>query len=77
MTARLSDLSKAELAALAEVIDLWEQLIVALSNVEAHPRDCVLHIDSDIEPGYLGWIGYNEGGEITFQPAVNTSSVET
>lgn len=65
----VSDLSKEEMAALSEAIDLWEQLIHALGKVEARPKDHMLHIETEVQPGYLGWIGYNEGGCITFQPA--------
>lgn len=65
----VSDLSKAEMAALSEAVDLWEKLYEVLGKVEARPRDSVLHIETEVEPGYLGWIGYNETGEVTFQPA--------
>lgn len=65
-----SDLSKEELAAISEAIDLWDKLLTILGRVEARPRDCVLHIATEVEPGYLGWIGFNESGSITFQPAV-------
>lgn len=65
----VSDLSKGEMAAISEAIDLWEKLYDVLGRVEARPRDGVLHIETEVEPGYLGWIGYNEGGSVTFQPA--------
>lgn len=65
----VSDLSKEELSVIAEAIDLWEKLMEVLGKVEARPRDYRLHIETEVEPGYLGWIGYNEGGSVTFQPA--------
>jgi hypothetical protein len=65
----VSDLSKKELAVLSEVVDLFEQILDKLGAVEAWPRDHVLHIESEVQPGYLGWIGWNEGGAVTFQPA--------
>ena len=65
----ISDLSKQELHAIARVVELWEEIYIALGKVEAYPRGGVLHIDSEVQPGYLGWIGWNEGGDVTFQPA--------
>jgi hypothetical protein len=65
----VSDLSKEELTVLAEAVDVWEKLLELLSRIEAWPRDHQLHIETEVQPGYLGWIGYNEGGSITFQPA--------
>lgn len=69
----IASLTKDELTALAEVVDLWEKLLVALSNVQAHPRGHSLHICSEIEPFYLGWVGYDESGTLTFQPAKEAS----
>lgn len=66
----ISDLSKEEMAALSEAVDLWEKIYEVLGKVEARPCDGVLHIDTEVQPGYLGWIGYNEGGTVTFQPAI-------
>lgn len=67
----ISDLSKEELLALAEVVELWEKIIYALSKIEAKPPDYDLHVEIDrAEPdGYLGWVGCNEDGCYTFQPA--------
>lgn len=65
----ISDLTKEEMIVLAEVVDLWDTIIMVLGKIEAHPRDYVLHVETDVEPGYLGWVGCNEGGTITFQPA--------
>jgi len=65
----VSDLSKEELGVIAEAIELWEKLLEVLGRVEARPRDYQLHIETEVDPGYLGWIGYNEGGSVTFQPA--------
>jgi hypothetical protein len=67
----VSDLSRQELAALSKVVELWDEICSVLAKVEAHPRDgLVLHIDSEIHPFYLGWVGYNENGDITFQPSI-------
>ena len=63
-----SDLSKGELRAIARTVELWDEIHNVLSAVEARPRG-VLHIDTEIQPGHLGWIGHNENGDITFQPA--------
>lgn len=66
----VSDLSRQELTALAKVVELWEEITAVLAGIEAYPRDHVLHIQTEaVEPWYLGWIGCNEGGSITFQPA--------
>lgn len=59
-----------ELRVLADAVDSFNALVENLSEIEAWPRDWQLHIDSEIEPGYLGHIGYDEGGAITFQPAL-------
>lgn len=66
---QVSDLSVKELRALAEAAELFEKILLVLSEVEAHPRDWVIHIETELQPGYLGWIGYGEGGEVIFQPA--------
>lgn len=65
----ISDLSKKELSALARVVELWDEIWTVLSTIDAHPQSASLHIDSELYPGYLGWVGWNEGGDITFQPA--------
>lgn len=65
----ISDLSKKELQVLARVVELWDEIYTELGKIEASPQVGVLHIDTELYPGYLGWIGWNEGGYITFQPA--------
>lgn len=65
----VSDLSKEEMAAISEAIDLYEKLVEVLGRVEARPANGVLHIETEVQPGYLGWIGHNESGTVTFQPA--------
>jgi hypothetical protein len=62
-------LSSPELSALAEAVELYEKILDVLGRVEAYPRDHVLHVETEIQPGYLGWIGYDESGTVTFQPA--------
>lgn len=64
-----SDLSKEELRVIAEVVELWELIVLKLSQVNAWPRDNELHIHSRSISDYLGWVGHNEGGDVTFQPA--------
>lgn len=65
----VSDLSKNELEAIAEVVGLWDQICQVLAKVEAYPRNgSVLHIDTEVQPGYLGWVGYSDHGDVTFQP---------
>src|SRR5690606_1638807 len=66
----VSDLSKSELSALARAVELWDELLATLGKVEAYPAgNSELHIETELQPGYLGWIGYNEGGVVTFHPA--------
>ncbi|AID58917.1 hypothetical protein PBI_GAIA_98 [Mycobacterium phage Gaia] len=66
----ISDLSKEELEALAKAVDLWDQICSVLSKVEAYPRNgSVLHIDTERQPGHLGWIGYSDSGVVAFQPS--------
>lgn len=66
----VSDLCKEELTALARAVELWDELFTVLGRIEARPGgDGVLHIETEVQPGYLGWIGYGEGGSIVFQPA--------
>lgn len=66
----VSDLSSQELRALARVVELWDEICSELAKVQAYPRDgSVLHIDTELPPGYLGWVGWNESGDITFQPS--------
>jgi hypothetical protein len=69
MVSEISSLSKEELTVLADVVELWEKLITLLGKVEAHPREYLLHIETEVQPGYLGWVGYDESGTVTFQPA--------
>lgn len=64
-----SDLTKEELTALAEAVNLWEQICTVLGRIEAWPRDHVMHIETEVQPGYLGYIGCGESGAYTFQPA--------
>lgn len=72
-TKRWGDLSKHELTALAEAVELWEELTSTLGSVGIRPmEDSVLHIEHDSSANaYLGWIGCNENGRATFQHAVN------
>jgi hypothetical protein len=65
----IGDLSKEEMAAISQVIELWDAIYAVLGRVQARPKDGILHIESEIHPFYLGWVGWNEGGDITFQPA--------
>lgn len=65
----ISDLSKQELSALARATELWDEIWTTLATIDARPQVPCLHIDTEVYPGYLGWIGWNEGGDITFQPA--------
>lgn len=57
-----------ELRALARSVELFEELHITLGAVEAFPRDHFIHIHSEIDPFYLGVIGFDEGGCVTFQP---------
>ncbi|AAN12809.1 gp167 [Mycobacterium phage Omega] len=66
----ISDLTSEELKTLAEVVDLYEQIVLKLSNINAFARG-VLHIETENEPYYLGWVGYGEHGSLTFQPATD------
>jgi len=65
----VSDLSTEELTVIARAVELWDEILTTLAKVEAYPRDYTLHINTELQPGYLGWIGCNEGGRTTFQPA--------
>lgn len=73
---KVSDLSVAELKALARAVELWEELLTTLGRIEAFPGTPEVHIHSDMEPGYLGWIGYNENACLTFQPASEAATSE-
>lgn len=70
----ISDFSKLELEALAQVVELYEKMIDTLGRVEMYPRYDRFHIKSEVVPGYAGWIGYNEDGCIVFQPAAEEPS---
>jgi hypothetical protein len=64
-----SSLTASELTAISKAVELFQQIIDALSPVEANPRDWKLDICTEVQPGYLGWIGYDESGALGFQPA--------
>lgn len=68
----MSSLSKEELTVLAEAVDLYEKLLGVLGKVEAYPRDHKLHIQTEVQPGYLGWLGYDESGTLVFQPEASS-----
>lgn len=57
-----------ELQTIAHVTGMWETIVKKLADIDAWPRDGALHIESEVSPGYLGWVGYDEGGEIAFSP---------
>ncbi len=65
----ISSLSGPELAALSRVVDLWEEIWTTLHSIDAKPQVSALHIDTEAYPGYFGWVGWDEGGGISFQPA--------
>ena len=71
-----SDLSAPELRAIAKATELFTEIAQVLGSVEAFPKGGVLHITSEVQPGYLGWIGYNENGDISFQPAAPPVTTE-
>ena len=73
-TPTVSDMSPEELRAVAEATELFRKIAQVLGEVEAYPQGGVLHITSEVQPGYLGWIGYNENGDITFQAASRVSA---
>lgn len=64
----VSDLSKQELTAISRVVELYDEIFTTLCEVDARPSG-PLHIESEYCPGYLGWVGFNENGDITFQPS--------
>ena len=65
----IPDLCKAELAALAEVIEHWKNIHMALFRADLGPLTDAIDIQRQDTEEYLGWIGCNPDGDWVFQPA--------